>query len=153
MTRFSLNSVTVALPNREQVAPIAALCAFDIKEKESFEALPGLHAINRGILNLKGVVSDGKRGCSGKKVAAYLGYRVVSYLCIPLVLNLISLIVSTILTLLTLPLRCCNTSINRWCWCRLQGSLGYTLQSLHDFIGDFRLLTSCCCSGSMWAAI
>lgn len=123
----------------------------DVHRDESLEALPLLHLPNRAINKLKDAIQDGREGCSLRKAAAYLGYRIISYSLIPMVSNLISLVLATILTVITLPTRCCGKALNRWCFIRMQGSFVYLIQSGIDFTSDLRRITSCCCSpDSAW---
>jgi hypothetical protein len=140
----------IALPRIDRgvsISPVADACRFDIRKGEKFHALPLFHSINDAIIALKRGVLNGERGCSVGKCGAYLGYRVITYLCLPIILNLLSTLISLVLTIITLPTRCCTDKINRWCWTRFQGSFGFTLQSLYDFTADVRQLTGrCCCA-------
>lgn len=128
-------------------APVAASCSVGLKDAEKLSALPGFHLINDVVIAFKQGVDNGQRGVNVSKACCYLGYRVVTYLCLPLAFNLISLVGSLVLTLLTLPTRFCGSNqLNRWCWVRLQGSLAFTLQSLYDLTGDIRQASRCCCT-------
>ena|ERR1700722_12894241 len=117
--------------------------SFDARVDEAF-ALPGFHLINRAVNFFKEAINDGQ-GLSWKKAGAYLGFRLITYSGLPLIVNFISAIVSGLLALFTLPTRCCNESINQWCWERFKGSLSHTVQSLFDLTCDFRMLTGICC--------
>ena len=129
----------------QEVPNFAAKFTLDIRDDEKFEALPGLHLINVGVKKLKGAISDGERGATCKKAGAYLGYRLITYSFIPTVANALSALVCAILTLITLPTRCCSDKLNRYFWTRLQGSFGYFMQNLViDVIYDMRKLSSCC---------
>jgi hypothetical protein len=112
---------------------------------EVWEALPGIQLVNRGVERLKENIKGGERGYSCKKVCSYIGFRVVSYALIPTALNLVSSLVCGLLTLLTLPTRCCGKKLNQWCWKHLQGSVRYLGQSLYDITCDVRQLTGKCC--------
>ncbi len=127
------------------LSPIAHACHFKLKKHEKLRALPGFHAINDSIEHLKLGVQNGERGFSSAKCGCYLAYRVITYLGLPLVSNLLSTILSLVLTLITLPTKCCTNKLNRKCWIRLQGSFAYTMQSLYDLTADIRHLTGCCC--------
>lgn len=126
-------------------------------EAPGFEALPGVHHLNQAIASLKESINNGERGCSVKKAGAYLAYRLISYSCLPLALNLVSAIVCGVLALISLPLRYCegSISINRWLWTRFQGSLRYTALSLFDLTCDLRQLgrLGCCPPESTFVAI
>lgn len=131
----------------QEVPSVAALCQFDIRSNDNFEALPGLHLINVLTNGLKTTINNGERGCSCSKASAYLGFRIISYTLIPLALNIVSTLVSAVLCLISLPTLLCNDDFFRWSWSHLQGSLGYTLQSLFDLTCDVRqVMGACCCS-------
>ena len=132
-------------PQSRDVPTTASYLALNVKEDESFEALPGIHLINRAVNALKEPINNGERGCSCSKAGAYLGFRLITYSGLPLVLNLISTLVSALLCLVTLPIALCDDTALRWSWTHLQGSLGYTTQSLYDLTCDFRQLTGKCC--------
>lgn len=120
-----------------------------------YTALPGLHLANSAVEYLKERIHDGERGLSVKKAGAYLGFRLISYSCIPTAFNLISAVVCGLLALITLPLRMCSKEINDWCWEHCVGSLDYLIKSLFDLTCDLRQLTGiCCCSPeSLYRAI
>lgn len=130
----------------QEVPVFAAKCAWDIRDDEKFEALPGLHLVNEAVDALKSTIDNGEREITAKKAGAYLGYRLLSYSFIPALVNLISVVVSGILCLFTLPARCCGKEeINRYFWTRLQGSLGYLSQNIvMDLTCDFRQLGRLC---------
>ena len=120
---------------------------YDRDVVETYRPLACFHLINRAIETLKGSTSDGQRGWSAKKVGAYLGYRIVTYLFIPTILNLVSLLVCAVLSIVTLPTRCLNAQLNQWCWTKCQGSFAYLAQSLYDLTADARWLSAklpCC---------
>lgn len=131
-------------PNPSTVQPRATPVS-----NENQTAFPGLHLINRGVGGLKGAMQDGQRGITVKKTGAYLGYRLISYSCIPLLANAISLIVSGIFFLLSLPTRlCCKGDLNRYFEARLRGSWHYLGESVRDLAYDACLLINCCsCKG------
>lgn len=121
----------------------------------AYQALPGFQYVNDGIGWLKDAIYDGQE-CSCSSAMAYLGFRVVSYTFIPLITNVLSLVLSILLTLATLPLRCCCEEINDWCWERLQGSGYHTAQSLWDLTCDIRQVTGflfCCDADGAYRSI
>ncbi|MCC5832047.1 MAG: hypothetical protein JJU12_03275 [Chlamydiales bacterium] len=115
------------------------------QEDQNSGALPGFDLVNQATENLKSVINNGERAITAKKACAYLGYRLFSYSFIPALANLISVVVSGILCLATLPLRCCSKSINQYFFKCCMGSLGYlSVNILMDLTCDFRQLGRLC---------
>lgn len=114
-----------------------------------YQALPGFQYVNDGIAWLKESINDGAE-CSCSKAMAYLGFRVISYSFVPLITNVLSVILSAILSIATLPLRCCCPEANDWCCDRFIGSVYHTGQSLWDLTCDVRQVTGFlfCCEAS-----
>ncbi|MFC2049249.1 hypothetical protein ACFLR2_01065 [Chlamydiota bacterium] len=119
------------------------------------EALPGANLINRLVTTLKEGVNDGQSGCSCKSACAYLGFRLISYSGLPLALNVLSVVVSALFCLISLPLLCCSKAPLRWSSERLKDSLVLTVTSLFDLTCDLRMVTgSCCCDeGSLYLQV
>jgi hypothetical protein len=109
-----------------------------------YGALPGLNVLNNIVDTLKETLRKQKTG-RHVTTGAYLGFRIITYSCLPLIFNLISLLVSALLTLIALPIALCDNRLLNWSWNYLKGSAQCTMGSLWDLTYDLRQLTGRCC--------
>lgn len=125
---------------------------------------PGVHSkpslgfdfINAPTDSLKGALNNGERG-SFKKAGAYLGYRLITYSCIPTLLNAIAALVAGVLTVLTFLFRGCAPGVNDRCLTQFQSSISRLADNIiFDLTCDFRQFTGalfCCCRDECWIQI